>query len=77
MGTHRHDLVVERATRVAPHGAVRGFERGVVAPTKTLARELAPHQITVNNIPPSSIDTPMLRDSQDVGNLPSNDTMRR
>ena len=58
--------------RMAQYAASKG---GVVALTKTLARELAPHQITVNNIPPSSIDTPMLRDSQDVGNLPSNDTI--
>ena len=53
--------------RMAQYAASKG---GVIALTKTLAREFAPHQITVNNIPPSSIDTPMLRNSQDVGNLP-------
>ena len=58
--------------RMAQYAASKG---GVVALTKTLAREFASHQITVNNIPPSSIDTPMLRDSQDVGNLPSNETI--
>jgi 2-hydroxycyclohexanecarboxyl-CoA dehydrogenase len=58
--------------RMAQYAASKG---GVVALTKSLAREFAPHQITVNNIPPSSIDTPMLRNSQDVGNLPSYDTI--
>ena len=57
--------------RMAQYAASKG---GVIALTKTLAREFAPHQITVNNIPPSSIDTPMLRNSQDVGDLPSDES---
>jgi len=36
---------------------------GVVAFTKTLAREFASKGITVNNIPPGFVDTPMLRKS--------------
>lgn len=58
--------------RMAQYAASKG---GVIALTKTLAREFAPYQITVNNIPPSSVDTPMLRNSQDVGKLPSSDTI--
>jgi 2-hydroxycyclohexanecarboxyl-CoA dehydrogenase len=58
--------------RMAQYAASKG---GVIALTKTLAREFAPHQITVNNIPPSAIDTPMARRSQELGNLPNNETM--
>jgi 2-hydroxycyclohexanecarboxyl-CoA dehydrogenase len=58
--------------RMAQYAASKG---GVIALTKTLAREFAPHQITVNNIPPSAIDTPMARRSQELGNLPDNETM--
>jgi 2-hydroxycyclohexanecarboxyl-CoA dehydrogenase len=36
---------------------------GVIAFTKTLAREYAEQGITVNNIPPGFVDTPMLRAS--------------
>lgn len=36
---------------------------GIIAFTKTLAREYASKGITVNNIPPGFIDTPMLRAS--------------
>ncbi|MBK6507997.1 MAG: 3-oxoacyl-ACP reductase FabG [Haliea sp.] len=36
---------------------------GVIAFTKTLAREYAEKGITVNNIPPGFVDTPMLRAS--------------
>ena len=36
---------------------------GIIAFTKTLAREYADKGITVNNIPPGFVDTPMLRAS--------------
>jgi 2-hydroxycyclohexanecarboxyl-CoA dehydrogenase len=36
---------------------------GIIALTKTLAREFADKGITVNNIPPGFVDTPMLRAS--------------
>lgn len=36
---------------------------GVIAFTKSLGLELAPKGITVNNIPPGFVDTPMLRQS--------------
>ena len=34
---------------------------GVIAFTKSLALELAPTGVTVNNIPPGFVDTPMLQ----------------
>ncbi|MQY21731.1 SDR family NAD(P)-dependent oxidoreductase [Nocardia macrotermitis] len=49
----------------------------VVAMTKALAREYAASGITVNTIPPSGIDTPMSRQSQQAGNLPDNATMAK
>jgi 2-hydroxycyclohexanecarboxyl-CoA dehydrogenase len=42
---------------------------GVVGFTKALALELGPKAITVNTIPPSFIDTPMLRRSEALGLL--------
>ena len=47
----------------------------VIALTKSLAREYAPVGITVNNIPPSGIETPMQRQAQAAGNLSSNEQM--
>jgi 2-hydroxycyclohexanecarboxyl-CoA dehydrogenase len=47
----------------------------VIALTKSLAREYAPVGITVNNIPPSGIETPLQWQSQATGNLPSNEQM--
>ncbi len=44
---------------------------GVITLTKSLANEYAPHGITVNNVPPSSIDTPMSRQSQAASRLGS------
>lgn len=41
----------------------------VVGLTKSLALEFGPKGITVNTIPPSFIDTPMLRDSEEKGLL--------
>lgn len=41
----------------------------VIGMTKALADELGPHGITVNTIPPGSIDTPMLRRTEERGFL--------
>jgi NAD(P)-dependent dehydrogenase (short-subunit alcohol dehydrogenase family) len=57
------------AARMAHYVASKG---GVIGLTRALALELAPHGITVNNIPPGMIDTPMLRHAAaggDIGNL--------
>ncbi len=43
---------------------------GVVGMTKALATELGPMGITVNNVPPGSVDTPMLRALEAKGGLP-------
>lgn len=50
---------------------------GVIAFTKALAREYAPFGVTVNCIPPSSIETPMQHHSQATGDLPSNEVMAK
>ena len=56
------------AARMAHYVASKG---GVIGLTKALAMELAPHGITVNTIPPGSIETPMTRRAEASGNLPS------
>lgn len=43
---------------------------GVIGMTKALARELAPHGITVNTVPPSLVDTPQLHRSISAGEFP-------
>lgn len=43
---------------------------GVIALTKTVAREYASRGITINTIPPFVIDTPMLREQQRAKKLP-------
>jgi NAD(P)-dependent dehydrogenase (short-subunit alcohol dehydrogenase family) len=56
------------AARMAHYVASKG---GVIGLTKALAMELAPRGITVNTIPPGSIETPMTRRAEESGNLPS------
>jgi 2-hydroxycyclohexanecarboxyl-CoA dehydrogenase len=52
---------------MAHYAASKG---GVIGLTKALAVELGPLGITVNNVPPGSIDTPMLRNLEAKGGLP-------
>jgi 2-hydroxycyclohexanecarboxyl-CoA dehydrogenase len=57
----------------APHyAAAKG---GVVSLARSLAMAYAPHGITVNNIPPSGIETPMQHAGQAAGHLPPNDVI--
>ena len=60
--------------RQAHYSATKG---GVIALTKTLAREYASRGITVNTIPPFSVDTPMFRAAQDAQLLPGDDVVAR
>jgi 2-hydroxycyclohexanecarboxyl-CoA dehydrogenase len=63
----------QRGAVRAPHyAAAKG---GVVALAKSLAMAYAPYGITVNNIPPSGIETPMQHAGQAAGSLPSNEIM--
>jgi 2-hydroxycyclohexanecarboxyl-CoA dehydrogenase len=57
---------------MAHYAAAKG---GVIALTKSLAREYASYGITVNTIPPSGIETPMQHQSQAEGHLPANEVM--
>ncbi len=52
--------------RMAHYVASKG---GVIAFTKALALDLAPHGITVNTIPPGVIDTPMMRRPINAGTM--------
>lgn len=64
------------AQRGSPSMAHYAASKGaVIALTKSLAREYAAAGITVNNIPPSGIETPMQHQSQAEGKLPSNEQM--
>jgi len=58
--------------RMAHYAASKG---AVIALTKSLTREYASFGITVNNIPPSGIETPMQHASQGAGDLPPNDVI--
>ena len=62
------------ARRMAHYVASKG---GVIALTKALAVELGPRGITVNTIPPGSIETPMTRRAQEGGDLPGTDVIAK
>ena len=75
-----------RIVTIASSSAQRGSPRmahyvaskgGVIALTKSLAREYAPFGITVNTIPPSGIETPMTQQSRVSGDVPSDEAMKR
>jgi 2-hydroxycyclohexanecarboxyl-CoA dehydrogenase len=60
--------------RQAHYSASKG---GVIALTKTVALEYAAKGITVNTIPPFTVDTPMLRAAQESTYLPSAEVLAR
>ncbi|EJZ05316.1 short-chain dehydrogenase/reductase SDR [Mycolicibacterium vaccae ATCC 25954] len=55
------------APRQGHYSATKG---GVIAMTKTVARDYAKYGITANSVPPFAIETPMLRQQQAEGKLP-------
>jgi 2-hydroxycyclohexanecarboxyl-CoA dehydrogenase len=66
--------IINVSSSSAQTGAVRmvhyaSSKGGVIAFTKALAVEYAAQGITVNNVPPGFVDTPMLRGSAEEGNL--------
>jgi 2-hydroxycyclohexanecarboxyl-CoA dehydrogenase len=64
------------AQRGSPGMAHYAASKGaLLSLTRSLAREYGAAGITVNNIPPSGIETPMQRQSQATGHLPSNEQM--
>jgi 2-hydroxycyclohexanecarboxyl-CoA dehydrogenase len=62
------------APRMAHYASSKG---GILALSKTLGLEYAKFGITVNNIAPSSIDTPMYRRSQALGAIGSSEANAR
>jgi len=64
------------AQRGSPKMAHYAASKGaLLSLTKSLAREYGSLGITVNNVPPSGIETPMQHHSQTAGFLPSNEQM--
>ncbi|KRE34799.1 short-chain dehydrogenase [Mycobacterium sp. Soil538] len=64
------------AQRGSPGMAHYAASKGaLLSLTRSLAREYGPLGITVNNIPPSGIETPMQHQSQAAGFLPPNEQM--
>ncbi|TFV59776.1 SDR family oxidoreductase [Mycobacterium sp. PS03-16] len=64
------------AQRGSPKMAHYAASKGaLLSLTKSLAREYGPVGITVNNVPPSGIETPMQHQSQALGHLPPNEQM--
>jgi 2-hydroxycyclohexanecarboxyl-CoA dehydrogenase len=75
-----------RVVTVSSSSAQRGSPRmthyaaskgGVIALTKSLAREYATHNITVNTIPPSGIETPMTQRAWERGEAPGPDVLAK
>jgi 2-hydroxycyclohexanecarboxyl-CoA dehydrogenase len=60
------------AHRAAHYASSKG---AVITLTKALAKEFGRHGITVNNVAPSLIETPMQQAAQNAGNIPSTEAM--
>jgi NAD(P)-dependent dehydrogenase (short-subunit alcohol dehydrogenase family) len=60
------------APNMAHYVASKG---GVIGLTKAFARELSRHGITANTIPPTIVDTPMARNAEAAGDVPSVEVM--
>jgi NAD(P)-dependent dehydrogenase (short-subunit alcohol dehydrogenase family) len=60
------------APNLAHYAASKG---GVISLTKALAGELARRGVTVNTIPPSLVDTPMVRNAEAAGDFPGVDVV--
>ena len=60
------------APRMAHYSASKG---GVMALTRSLAKEFGAKGITVNTVPPSMISSPMSQASQAAGNLPPDEML--
>lgn len=64
------------AQRGSPGMAHYAASKGaLLSLTRSLAREYGTSGITVNNVPPSGIETPMQHQSQAAGHLPPNEQM--
>lgn len=64
------------AQRGSPGMAHYAASKGaLLSLTRSLAREYATAGITVNNVPPSGIETPMQHQAQAAGHLPPNEQM--
>jgi 2-hydroxycyclohexanecarboxyl-CoA dehydrogenase len=64
------------AQRGSPGMAHYAASKGaLISLTRSLAREFGPAGITVNNVPPSGIETPMQHQSQAAGHLPPSEQM--
>src|SRR5262249_20580952 len=62
------------AVRQGHYSASKG---GVIALTKTVALEYASKGITVNTVPPFTVDTPMLREAQRANKLPPSEILAK
>ena len=76
MVTAKWGRIVTISSQAAQSGAqdrahYAASKAGVIGLTRSLARELARHGITVNTVPPSLVDTPLAREGVRSGQVPS------